>query len=221
MQESYGIIFSENNLIIFSFGKNSISTSGTDATSWSAVTSSGGLSLPLAIANGGTGFNAVTVVPAASSWSGWDPNLNLSANNFLPLSTSTNTSGTNPTVLSVTSTQWQFFTGSTASFVVKLPVVSTLTLGTVFVIVNLATVSIAVQTSGGNVLATLSSNYLLFCRCVSTSGTGVSSWSTNISYVGAAAPLAIADGGTSVTSVTTAPTANAWAGIIFRRKIIL
>lgn len=121
----------------------------------------------------------------------------------LLLSTSTDTNGSvtaSPDVLTSGSTDWQFFTGSTAAYVVRLPVVSTLSLGRTFIIANLASVSITVQSSGSNVISTLASNYLLILRCVLITGTTAASWATAISYVGAQRALAVADGGTGASS---------------------
>ena len=64
---------------------------------------------PLAIVNGGTGVNAVTIAPTATAFAGWDANKNLSTNNLLNGYTTTATAA-GTTTLTVGSTYLQYFT---------------------------------------------------------------------------------------------------------------
>lgn len=139
-----------------------------------------GLSTKLAIASGGTNVTSVTTAPTASSFAGWDANSNLSANNHIPGYTTTVTAA-GTTTLVMGSTYNQYFTGSTTQTVV-LPVVSTLTAGLAFNIVNNSTGALTVNSSGGNLVATVPAGTALagqsvVVTCVLTSGTTAASWS--------------------------------------------
>jgi hypothetical protein len=90
--------------------------------------------------------------PTASTNAQWDTNANMSANAFLALTTSTATAGST-TVLSITSTQVQIFTGS-ANQTVKLPTTGVLA-GMEYIIVNNSTGTLTVQSSGANQIATM------------------------------------------------------------------
>lgn len=127
----------------------------------------------LPVANGGTG---VTSSSGASSVVLRDANQNITANNTLTgYATTATAAGT--TTLTVSSARDQYFTGSTTQTVV-LPVVSTLTLGHTFLIVNNSSGIVTVQTSGSNVIQAMAANSTLREECISTSGTGTASWSS-------------------------------------------
>lgn len=111
----------------------------------------------LAIANGGTGQ---TSAPAAY--------------NALTGYTTTATAG-GTTTLTNASSMAQFFTGTLTQTVV-LPVVSTLALGWEFEIINLGTQSIAVNSSGGNLVATVLAGQAWAVDCVLVTGTSAASW---------------------------------------------
>jgi len=142
------------------------------------------------------------------SFNGWNLNANLNANNFIAgYSTNVTTGGT--TTLTIQSAQQQEFTGTLGQTVV-MPVVSTLDVGIVYYILNSSTQSIVVNSSGGNLIVTVSPNEEIKLTCISLSGTDASSWQYQINSF--KAPLPIALGGTGVESVTTSPTANAFVG---------
>ncbi len=116
------------------------------------------------------------------------------------------------TTLTNTSNKQQYFTGATTQTVV-LPVTSTLATGWSYLIVNNSSGVVTVQSSGLNTLQAMAAGTSLLVTCVSTAGTGTASW--NWQYLASLASnsaYAIVNGGTGVTSVTTAPGANAWAG---------
>lgn len=187
-------------------------TAGTGSASWSpTLYSSSGLVIPVTVAQGGTGVTSVTISPTASAWAGWDANKNMSANNFLDgYTTIATAAGT--TTLTVGSTYYQFFTGSTTQTVL-LPVTSTLVLGQSFFVVNNSSGVVTVQSSGGNTIQAMAANTQAEFTCILTSGTSAASWQIfNYSANTITFPLAIALGGTGVASVTTAPAATAWAG---------
>ena len=169
---------------VLSVSGNPITTSGTLAVTYS------GTALP--IANGGTAVTSVTVSPTASSFAGWDANSNLSANSFLRgYATTATAAGT--TTLLVGSAQQQYFTGATTQTVL-LPVTSTLALGQQYMIINLSSGAVTVQSSGGNALQAMAANTQLIATVISTSGTGTASWSWTYGL--------LVDGGGSVTSVS-------------------
>jgi len=84
-------------------------------------------------------------------------------------------SGGGTTVLTANDKRNVFFTGSTA-FTVTLPVVSTLTLGQAFVLNNNTTVSMTVNSSGGNLVATVPAGATFLCTCILLTGTTAASW---------------------------------------------
>ncbi len=99
---------------------------------------------------------------------------NFISNNITPGYTATATAA-GTTTLTVNSTQQQFFTGATTQTVV-LPVVSTLTLGMQFRIVNVSSGQVTVQSSGLNTLQVMDASSLLIATVISLSGTGTASW---------------------------------------------
>lgn len=124
------------------------------------------------------------------------------ADNFLAGFTSTATAA-GTTTLTVNSNQYQTFTGSTTQNC-KLPAVSTLVLGTVYVITNLSSGVVTVQSSGSNTVQAMAANYTIVVQSNATSGTGASVWNIIAYYPAAGADLNVADGGTGVSTMTTA-----------------
>lgn len=149
--------------------------------SGSPITTAGTLTVTLSgtalpVANGGTGATSVTIAPTATAFAGWDVNSNLSANNFIGGYTS-NVTSSGTTTLTVSSAIQQYFTG-TLSQTVKLPVTGTLVLGQSFIITNLSTGTITVESSGGNtILSGMPQNTQIICTVILTTGTTAASWS--------------------------------------------
>lgn len=81
------------------------------------------------------------------------------------------------TVLTVSSTYMQYFTGSTTQ-TVTLPVTSTLALGQSFRIVNNSTGVVTINSSGANLVFSLKPSSVVTVTCILTSGTSAASWST-------------------------------------------
>jgi hypothetical protein len=79
------------------------------------------------------------------------------------------------TTLTVTSTQNQEFTGTTTQTVV-LPVCTTLSVGHQYNIINNSTGALTVNSSGGNLVQTLSAGMRSTFTCVLASGTTAASW---------------------------------------------
>jgi hypothetical protein len=103
-----------------------------------------------------------------------DANGNIAANNFLSgYATTATAAGT--TVLTVASAPLQYFTG-TSTQTVTLPVVSTLVLGQSFEIVNLSTGAVTVNSSGGNLVTTVSAGSSARVQTILVTGTTAASW---------------------------------------------
>ena len=149
----------------------------------------------------------ITATPTALAICQWDTNKNLSADSFIPGFTSTPmASGT--TVLTVNSTEIQEFTGA-LSQTVTLPVVSTLSLGLQYYIINNGSGTTTVQSSGGNTIQAMAANTSLIMTCTALSGTGTSSWNgTYISDTGGTV-----NSGTANQMAYYASTGNAVSGL--------
>ncbi len=150
----------------------------------------------------------ITPIPTISHLAAWDANKNLSAINLISgFTTQATAAGT--TVLTVASSEVQEFTGSSTQ-TVTLPVASTLVAGQGFTIINNSSGAVTVNSSGGNLVQAMAAGTTLRLTCVLITGTTAASWS--YSYQISAFPLSVVNGGTGVSSVTTAPGASAWAG---------
>ncbi len=122
--------------------------------------------------------NAASSTPAASQFSAWDSNSNLSANNMISgYATTATAAGT--TTLTVSSPQQQYFTGTTTQTVV-MPAVSTLVLGQQYTITNNSTGVVTVESSGSNTIQAMGTGSTLILTCIATTGTTASSW--NVFY---------------------------------------
>lgn len=85
------------------------------------------------------------------------------------------------TTLTVASTAFQYFTGSTTQTVV-LPVTSTLFTGLSYTVVNNATGVVTVQSSGANNVLVMGPQSTATFVCILTSGTSAASWSVITVY---------------------------------------
>lgn len=104
-----------------------------------------------------------------------DSNGNISTDSFISGYTSTATAA-GTTTLTITSTYFQVFTGSSTQ-TVKMPVVSTLVTGMQYLIMNNSTGgSVTVESSGANNIIVLPPNAYVILTCISTSGTTAASW---------------------------------------------
>lgn len=110
-----------------------------------------------------------------------DANGNITANNWLGGYTTTATAA-GTTTLTVASSYLQYFTGSTTQ-TVTLPVVSTLALGTQYVIVNNSTGNVTVNSSGGNAVVVLAGGTSTVVTSIATTGTTAAAWSQAYSGV--------------------------------------
>ena len=87
----------------------------------------------------------------------------------------TTATGAGTTVLDVDSTRIQEFTGTTTQ-TVTMPVVSTLTLGRTFTIINSSTGIVTVNSSGANLIKAVQPGTTLQLSCVLITGTTAASW---------------------------------------------
>ena len=192
---------------VLSVSGSPITTSGTLAITYS------GTALP--VANGGTGVTSLSNTPSVSGIPIWDGALNLQANNIRLTSTSTDTS-TGTLNLATTAAYRQIITGSTGGFVLKLPATIVTAVGFAYLIVNLSSVAITVNTNSSTLLATLPALSRLSVEVLSQASDAASSWSSSLDGLGIGANgaglLGITNGGTGVGSVTSAITASAWSG---------
>jgi hypothetical protein len=112
--------------------------------------------------------------------------------------TTTATAGTT-TTLTAASTTTQFFTG-TQTQTVTLPVTSTLVLGAQFSIHNNSTGDITVNSSGANLVATITANTTCLFTCILITGTTAASWDAD--FTGFTSLLPVVRGGTGVATST-------------------
>lgn len=124
---------------------------------------------------------AVSSAEAVSTLVSRDANGNAAVTNLQQGYTSTATA-TGTTTLTVASNQNQVFTGTLGQICI-LPAVSTLTLGTDYVITNQSTGAITVQSSGANNIVVLAPGQIATVVSNATSGTGAAVW--NVSVVNA------------------------------------
>jgi len=110
------------------------------------------------------------------------------------------------TTLTSTSAQNQFFTGSSTQTVV-LPVAATLILGVAFSIHNNSAGDLTINSSGGNLIATITPNTTFTFTCILTSGTDAASWDSDVT--GFTSLLPIVRGGTG----TATPALVAGSGV--------
>jgi len=139
------------------------------------------LATPLAISLGGT--NSTTAAGANANLQGF--------------TTTATAAGT--TVLTNTSTYYQYFTGSTTQ-TITLPVTSTLQTGWSFHMANNSTGNLTVNSSGANLVATILPNTTAHITCVGTTLTTAADWDYGITDFQGAVPVAL--GGTGGTSAT-------------------
>ena len=100
----------------------------------------------------------------------------------------------------------QEFTGTTAAQVVVMPVVTTLGIGMKWVISNKSTQTIAVNSSGGNLIFTVPAATDWLFTCALITGTTAASWSN--SYAGASAAPTSASGLTLIKRASFSAVAN-------------
>lgn len=106
---------------------------------------------------------------------GTSPTLSYPVINNFVLGYTTTATAAGTTTLTNTSNNQQIFTGTSTQTVV-MPVASTMTLGTRYLIENNSTGSLTVNSSGGNLIATVVTGTSIKVTNILTSGTDASSW---------------------------------------------
>ena len=115
---------------------------------------------------------------SGAAWGTWTKHTDSSGNQFANAfvdgyNTTATSAGT--LVLTVASAPNQFFTGS-SNHTVTLPVVNTLQAGFAFFITNTSTGTIAVNSSGGNLVTSITPSTTRQILCILASGTDAASW---------------------------------------------
>jgi parallel beta-helix repeat protein len=125
------------------------------------------------VINGTSTGTGVSSTAAASIIAMWDANKNLSSNNMLDGFTTTATA-TGTTALTIASTQIQVFTGTLAQ-TVTLPTTSVVA-GVQYLIVNLSTLAVTVQSSGANTVTILAAGTSGLFTAVVATPTTAANW---------------------------------------------
>jgi hypothetical protein len=112
---------------------------------------------------------------------GTSPTLSLPIIDNFILGYSTTATAAGTTTLTNASNNQQLFTGTTTQTVV-MPVASTMTVGTRYLIENNSTGIVTIQSSGANTIVALGSNISVKVTCILASGTTAASW--DYEYVG-------------------------------------
>ena len=116
----------------------------------------------------------------------------LSASNLINGYTTTVTAS-QTTTLSVTSNNQQYFTGTTAGQIVKMPVTSTLVLGQSWIIINTSSQSITINSNASNLILTLPTLMSALITCINIASDAASAWSSlvysNSTSVGMTNPM--------------------------------
>jgi hypothetical protein len=106
---------------------------------------------------------------------GTGPTISLPVIDNIKFGYTTTATAAGTTVLTAASNYLQFFTGSTTQ-TITLPAASTMVLGQGFYIENLSTGNLTVNSSGGNLAATVIPGATILFTCILTSGTTAASW---------------------------------------------
>jgi hypothetical protein len=117
------------------------------------------------------------------------------------------------TTLTASSNYQQLFTGSTTQTVV-LPVASTMTLGQSFYLENNSTGAVTVNSSGGNLVATLVAGTTALIMSILTSGTTAASWDVDFTgfatIVGTGSAVLVSGSGTSGQVLSSTGSGTQW-----------
>lgn len=134
----------------------------------------------------GTG---VEIAPGTARWVYSDGTNVVDGQPGLWMGYATTATAAGTTVLTVGSAYYQYFTGATTQ-TITLPVASTLTLGQAFYFVNLSSGALTVNSSGGNLVATIGASSSAIVQAILTSGTSAASWNAVAVNLSAYLPLA-------------------------------
>lgn len=160
----------------------------------------------------GSGATPTAVALTTSATSGAvalrDSNTNLSANAFIPNAVTTATAA-GTTTLTVSSSQFQQFTGASTQICV-LPNATTLAVGQQYLISNTSTGNVTVQANGGGVLQVMATNTHVTCTLISNSGSA-GTWDLSYSASGGGSGGTWTVSTSSATSLTLSTANQAYA----------
>jgi hypothetical protein len=148
----------------------------------SALGNTANLTLDVIMGDINTFFANATASATASVLMERDANANTRANNFIEGFTTTATAAT-ATTLTVASTYFQQFTGTTTQTVV-LPNATTLVAGQAFLIANRSTGIVTVNANGGGLIQTMAANSQAIFTATSI-GTSAGTWDSDYSIANA------------------------------------
>ena len=157
-------------------GSNLLTGGGGGGTTTNALTIGTGLS--------GTSFNGSTAVTIAidstvvtltGSQTLTNKTLTLPVIDNIRTGYTSTATAAGTTTLTVASNHYQRFTGSTTQTIV-LPVTSTLAAGVAYEIENASTGNLTVNSSGGNLVITITPGVTVQCRCIGTTLTTAADW---------------------------------------------
>lgn len=151
-----------------------LATAITDETGSGALVFGTSPTIATPVLNGTPTGTGVASAATASVLALRDSNANLFASNMIINYNTTATAG-GTTTLTNASGGVRFYTG-TLNQTVVMPVTSTLTLGTQWLLVNRSTGSITIQSSGTNTIVVLAPGTAVRITCILTSGTSAASW---------------------------------------------
>lgn len=149
----------------------------------------GGFNLTAKTASG----TGVEIAPGTARWVYSDGTNVVDGQPGLSMGYTTTATAAGTTTLTYGSSYYQYFTGSTTQ-TITLPVASTMTLGQAFYFVNNSTGSLTINSSGGNLVATVLASSSVLVQCILTSGTSAASWNA----VSAAVPNPLTLSGSTV-----------------------
>lgn len=152
-------------------GNGSVSAAPT----WTAIAASDIGSGTLTQARGGTGISSPSVLYSASNYAYWDSVGQLTAARFVNGISIVATAAGTTTATNASFYHYRFTGSSTQTF--KLPVVSTLLqTGDMFLVTNVSTGVVTVQSSGANTIVAMAANTSAIFTNILTTGTGTASW---------------------------------------------
>ena len=150
-----------------------IANGGTGTTSTTFVNLTTNVTGTLPVLNGGTGVTTSTGTGAVTLNTA--PTLSFPTIDNIKMGFSTIATAAGTTTLTATSNRYQRFTGVTTQTVV-LPVTSTLVAGVIYEIENTSTGNLTVNSSGGNLVATVIPGVSVQCMCIGTTLTTAADW---------------------------------------------
>lgn len=149
-----------------------------------STTSSGWIAQALSsvgIADGAVTSSKVSSVTGAGNFVlGTGPTLSLPVIDNPKIGYATTAQSATTATLTNSSPYYQFFTGNATGLTIQLPVASTMALGQGFEFNNNGSQLVTITSSGGNTVASMGQNSSFRILCILTSGTGTSSWDSEV-----------------------------------------